>query len=124
MPNITRILTNICSSDLSASRQFYTTLFNFEIAYDSDWFVQLNLTDSPLELGIIANDHEIVPEAAQGNPSGLYITFVVDDVETVLNIAKANGFDIVQEPKDTFYGQRRMLLNDPDGVVVDVSSLI
>ena len=29
---------------------------------------------------------------------------------------------VVEEPVDLFYGQRRMILTDPDGTMVDVSS--
>ena len=37
----TRILTNICSDDLAASRDFYVALLGFEVNYDSDWYIQL-----------------------------------------------------------------------------------
>jgi len=34
-------MTNICSDDLAKSRDFYTKLFDFNVDYDSDWFVHL-----------------------------------------------------------------------------------
>ena len=37
----TRILTNICSDNLEASRDFYVALLGFEVNYDSDWYIQL-----------------------------------------------------------------------------------
>ncbi|MEO1099513.1 MAG: VOC family protein, partial [Bacteroidota bacterium] len=94
------------------------------IDYDSDWFIHLISKDKQLELGIINATHEIVPKSTQTRPEGFYITFVVEKADDIFQIAKNEGFDIVSEPTDTFYGQRRLLLRDPNGVIVDVSSPI
>ena len=53
---IKRLLTNICSTDLEASKQFYTSLFSFKVGYDSDWFIHLVSEGSELELGIISEN--------------------------------------------------------------------
>lgn len=124
MKSINRIMTNICSDNLAESKNFYTKLFDLDIAYDSDWFVHLASKDKKLELGIIKRDNEIVPKEFQHSPQGFYITFVVDNADELFEIAETEDFEIVSEPADTFYGQRRLLLKDPDGVLVDISSLI
>jgi catechol 2,3-dioxygenase-like lactoylglutathione lyase family enzyme len=117
-------MTNICSDDLAKSRDFYTKLFNFSVDYDSDWFVHLISEDKKLELGIINRTNEIVPKDFQDNPSGFYVTFVVDNADEIFKIAQSEKIDIISKPKDTFYGQRRLLLRDPNGTLVDVSSPI
>lgn len=122
MNTINRLLINICSEKLVESKNFYTALFDFRIDYDSDWFVHLISNDKQLELGIIDKNNEIVPESSQKSPEGFYITFVVKDVDDVHKEAKEKNIEILENPTDTFYGQRRMLLKDPNGVVVDVSS--
>lgn len=61
---------------------------------------------------------------SRNNPAGVYLTFVVEDVEATCKLAKSLNFEILQAQEDTFYGQCRMLLKDPDRLVVDVSSLI
>ena len=124
MKRINRMMTNICSDKLSESKEFYTKLFDFTIDYDSDWFVHLISKDRSLELGIIDRKNELVPAAFQTRPTGFYITFVVDHVEAIFEIATSEKFEIVSKPSDTFYGQRRLLLKDPDGTLVDVSSPI
>ena len=123
---INRLLSNICTGDIQASKAFYTTLFDFDTNYDSDWFVHLISNSSNLELGIIDKNNEIVPDMAKSNtsPSGFYQTFVVEDVDKVHERALENGFDVLESPHDTFYGQRRLLLKDPDGSIVDVSAPI
>jgi uncharacterized glyoxalase superfamily protein PhnB len=93
------------------------------LLYESDWYIVLKPTeDAPHELGIIDVNHQVVPEAYRATPQGSYVTFVVDDVLTTFGRAKELGLDVIQEPTDLFYGQRRMLLRDPNGLLVDVSS--
>ncbi len=117
-------MTNICSDNLAESRDFYTKLFDFKVDYDSDWFVHLISKDKKLELGIIDRTNEIVPKGFQNNPQGFYVTFVVDNADEVFKIAESEKFEIISEPTDTFYGQRRLLLKDPNGTLVDISSPI
>ncbi len=119
---INRILTNLCSHNLQESKEFYTSLFDLRVDFESDWFVHLISEGRELELGILQASHELVPEEFRGEPAGMYITFVVDDAMAIYEKAKALGFHIAKEPELTFYGQKRMLLKDPAGVLLDVSS--
>ena len=96
---IKRLLTNICSDDLTASKQFYTSLFSFKLDYDSDWFIHLISEGRELELGIILTDHEIVPAPSKGKVSGAYLTFVVEDVDQFYEKAKDLGYSIYNRPK-------------------------
>lgn len=124
MKKINRIMTNICSDNLAESRDFYIKLFDFNVHFDSDWFVHLISRDKKLELGIIARTNEIVPKDFQNNPQGFYVTFVIDSADEIFKVAKSEKFEIISEPADTFYGQRRLLLKDPNGTLVDISSPI
>ncbi|WP_109829357.1 VOC family protein [Reichenbachiella versicolor] len=124
MKTINRMMTNICSDNLIESKEFYTKLFDFNVDFDSEWFVHLISKDKQLELGIIDRKSELVPSEFQTNPNGFYLTFVVDNVDETFKIAQSENFEIISEPEDTFYGQRRMLLKDPNGALVDISSLM
>jgi len=117
-------MTNICSDNLVESKYFYTKLFDFNVDYDSDWFIHLISKDKKIELGIIDRRNEIVPKDVQNHPQGFYITFVVDNADEIFKIAALENFEIVHKPTNTFYGQRRLLLKDPNGTLVDVSSPI
>jgi catechol 2,3-dioxygenase-like lactoylglutathione lyase family enzyme len=119
----TRLLTNLCSDRLAESRDFYVSLLGFKVTYDSDWYVQLRSPAHPeLELGIIARSSELVPAAFQQSPTGMYLTFVVADVNAVHAQALALGLTILQEPRNEFYGQRRFLTVDPNGCLIDICS--
>lgn len=124
MTTINRLMINICSDKLTESRDFYTKLFDFNVDYDSDWFVHLISKDKQLELGIIDRTHQIVPTSKQNTPDGFFITLVVDEVDAVYQLAKKENLPLVSPPTDMPYGQRRMLIEDPNGTMIDVSSPI
>lgn len=118
-----RILTNICSDDLIRSKDFYVELLGFNVKYDSDWYVQLcSPKDSEIEYGIIQRNHELVPKEYQNTPNGMYVTFVVEDVDATYAKAIDMNIPIIQEPRNEFYGQRRFLIKDPDGCLIDICS--
>jgi len=117
-------MTNICTDNLEESRDFYAKLFDFKIDYDSDWFVHLISKDKQLELGLIDRTNDLVPKDFQNHPQGFYMTFVVDNADETFRIAKSANFEIISEPADTTYGQRRFLLKDPNGSLLDISSPI
>jgi len=122
MQKVNRMMVNICSDDLDTSQSFYTSLFDFEVSYKSDWFIHLRADDSGMELGIIHRSSEVIPREFQKTPQGSYITFVVDSVDDSYHIANVRGYQIISEPELMFYGQRRMLLQDPNGILIDISS--
>lgn len=118
-----RILTNICSDNLQESKSFYVELLGFKVKYDSDWYVQLcSPENEEIEYGIIQRDHDLVPEEYQQKPNGMYVTFVVEDVGLTYQKALEMGLEILQEPRNEFYGQRRFLTQDPNGCLIDICS--
>ena len=122
---VDRLLTNIATADVGRSKEFYIRLLAMHVHFDSDWFVILKPSaTSPLELGLVDRDHEVVPARGNGPATGTYLTFVVDDALATLEIARDMAAEIIEGPTDMFYGQRRILVRDPDGVVLDISSLI
>ena len=118
-----RILINICSDRLSESKEFYVALLGLTVKYDSEWYVQLCVPDnSEIEYGIIDRSHDLVPVEYQKKPNGMYVTFVVPNVDETYEKAISMGLKILQKPKNEFYGQRRFLTLDPNGCLVDICS--
>ena len=118
-----RILSNICSDNLQGSKDFYTQLLGLQVKYDSDWYIQLCSPENPeIEYGLIQKDHSLVPEAYHRSPTGMYMTFVVDDVDQIYEKALALNIPIIQTPRNEFYGQRRFLVKDPNGCLIDICS--
>lgn len=120
---IRRLRTNISSERLHESRDFYVELLGMVVAEENDWYVKLvSPTDPDLELGIIQRNHPLLPAAWRGAPVGMYLNFVVDNVDDFHARAVVSGLTIVQPPRDEFYGVRRFLTRDPDGGLVEISS--
>lgn len=120
---VSRAFPTILTDDVAATRDFYVTLLGFHVAFDSDWFVDLNTGDSPAhELGIWHRQHELIPREFRRSPAGTVLTFVVDDVDAVYADAERRGLSVVAPPRDLFYGQRQLLLTDPAGTLVDIST--
>jgi len=118
-----RAFANLLSRSVETTASFYEGLLGMTRHFDSDWFVILTHPDiDGLEYGILQRDHPIVPASVQGAPAGLIMTFVVADCDAVHHRAQAIGAEIVEDPTDMPYGQRRMLVRDPDGTVLDISA--
>lgn len=118
--NLNRLMTNLLSDDLAESKEFYTSLFGFEVNFDSYWYVHLK--HGSLELGIVAKEHQIVPPKARGGCTGHYLTFVVHDLQSLKRAAHEPGYILLQPPHKTDYGQMRMIIKAPEGTICDVSS--
>lgn len=120
---VSRVFANILTDDVAATRDFYVHLLGLRVAFDSDWFVNLTTGGSPAhEVGIWRRDHELIPSGFRQPPGGMVLTFVVDDVDAVHADAVRRGLPIVAPPRNLFYGQRQLLLTDPDGTLVDIST--
>lgn len=121
-----RAFPTILSDRLPETRDFYVRLLDFEVAFDSDFYVALRTAEdddgAACELGIWAVGHEMVPPPYRADPAGIVLTFVVDDVDALHVEARRQQIPVVAPPRDQFYGRRRMLLADPNGLLVDVSS--
>ncbi|WP_420875357.1 VOC family protein [Photorhabdus aegyptia] len=52
----------------------------------------------------------------------MIITCIVEDVEPYYLKAQKLGFNIVEPPRDLPYGQRRLLIKDESGALLDISS--
>ena len=55
-----------------------------EVASESDWYIRLRSPSDPgLELGLIQRNHPLLPAHWRAAPVGMYLTFVVDNVDDI-----------------------------------------
>lgn len=121
--SVSRAFPNLLTDDVAVTRDFYLELLGLTVAFDSDWFVNLTTGGSPAyELGIWLRNHELIPTEFQHSPAGTILSFVVDDVDAMHEDALARGVPVVAPPRNLFFGQRQLLLTDPNGTLVDISS--
>ncbi|SMF00012.1 Catechol 2,3-dioxygenase [Alteromonadaceae bacterium Bs31] len=118
-----RVFTHICSANLPASRDFYVNLLGFDVKFENDWYIHFSSPLDPrAEFGVIQRNHEFVPFEYQRDPNGMLLTFLVDDVDHTYQRAVSMGLAILQEPRNESYGQRRFLVKEFSGCLIDIRS--
>ena len=115
------MLTNLLADDLAATKNLFVKLFSFTIEYESDWFISM-VDPEGGKVSAMSRTSEFVPKAYQKPAQGVMLTVVVSDVEPYFAKAKKLGLQIIEEPRDLPYGQRRLLLADRSGALVDISA--
>ncbi len=115
------MLTNLLTDNLIPTRDLFVKLLGFEIEYELDWFISMVGQDG-VKVSAMLRTSEFVPKDYQKTVQGVIITVVVDDVEPFFDKAKKLKLNIVEAPRDLPYGQRRLLLADVSGALVDVSA--
>lgn len=115
----------LMTDDVSGTAAFYQEFFPFEPAFAIDWYVHLAWKDDPkVNLAILNGRHDSIPEAARGSASGLILNFEVEDVDAEHARLKGAGLPIVQDLRSEPFGQRHFLARDPNGVLLDIITLI
>lgn len=121
--DIKRVFVNVFVEDLARARAFYEEFLGFRPRFTSDWFLHLAAPESELlEVGLLPRDGTLVPESFRNAPTGVMISIVTSDVDAVYASATQRGIAVERPPTNQFYGQRSMLIRDPDGTLIDVSS--
>lgn len=110
----------LCTTDVSASADFYRAHFGFETAFAADWYVSLRHPDSGHELALLDAAHESIPAGYGEAARGVLVNLEVDDVDAVAARLDAAGVPTVQALKSEAFGQRHVIVRDPGGVLVDV----
>ncbi len=107
---------------VAATARFYEIHFRFTRQFDSDWYVHLQSTEDPsVNLAILDRDHDTIPEAGRGRQAaGLLLNFEVADVDAEYQRAVAQGLPMLLALRDEAFGQRHFIVQDPNGVMIDV----
>jgi catechol 2,3-dioxygenase-like lactoylglutathione lyase family enzyme len=107
--------------DVPASARFYIEHFGFQPRVELDWFTTLSHQDRPYEFAFIRADHETVSEDYRGRRTqGLIIGLLVPDAAAADARLRAAGVSVVLPLRDEPFGQRHVMVADPNGVLVDV----
>jgi catechol 2,3-dioxygenase-like lactoylglutathione lyase family enzyme len=117
--SIRRVIPNLVSRDLRASRAFYVEVLGFEPAMDDPGFTMYRSPSNPTaQLTLWAQDGprlDVVIKRAQ-------VSVEVEDVDAVHAECVRRGLTIVHPLTDEAWGIRRFFVEDPDGTVVNVNA--
>ena len=113
--SVRRIVPDIRSSELDASRRFYEEVIGLHVAMDLGFVMTLISPSNPTaQLTLMRSDdqHTLLPD----------ISVEVADVNDVHARAVSRGLPIVYPLTDEPWGVRRFFVTDPSGTIVNVLS--
>lgn len=111
----------IGTDKITASRDFYTDHFDFDIVFEADWYVSLKSRANPAyELALLDYRHSSLPEAYRQPARGVLINIEVSDVDEIYTQLKENGLPMILELKSEAWGQRHFITRDPNDILIDV----
>jgi catechol 2,3-dioxygenase-like lactoylglutathione lyase family enzyme len=109
--------------DMIKSREFYTKWLNFEVAFESSFFILLATTGEPsYRIGFLSEDHPSSPPSAPAlkTNAGVFMTLQVANAKSTFDSLVKAGLKITYPLTDEPWAQRRFGLTDPNGMYVDV----
>lgn len=111
----------ICTDKILESKSFYTRLFNFEPTFVDDWYVSLRSKSNPeYELAFLDSTHPSLPEAYRVKSSGTLLNLEVEDVRSEYERLKNEELNIVLPLREEQWGQIHFILEDPNGILIDI----
>jgi catechol 2,3-dioxygenase-like lactoylglutathione lyase family enzyme len=112
---VRRIMPDLHSDDLGASREFYVEMLGLEVAMDLGWIVTFAAPGNQTpQISVMGED-----ATAPVQPD---VSIEVDDVDAVHAAATRLGYEIVHPLTDEPWGVRRFFVRDPNGKVINVLS--
>ncbi|MEL6678374.1 MAG: VOC family protein [Pseudomonadota bacterium] len=111
----------IQTDDVAATKAFYVDNFRFRLSFDADWYCHLQSSEDPgVNIAILRGDHETIPAVGRGTVNGLILNFEVEDVDAEYEAAQRAGLPMLKPLTDEAFGQRHFIVQDPNGVLIDV----
>lgn len=115
----------IMTNDVERTTAFYQKHFGFSIVFEADWYVSLKKEDTGDELAILNAAHETIPISFKKSVQGLILNFEVEDVDGVYQkLIKEAQLDLHLDIRNEGFGQRHFITSDPNGVLIDVITII
>ncbi len=106
--SVRRVVPDLVSTSLDASRAFYTGVLGLRAVMGHGWIVTLAAPDQPeAQISVMTHD-----STAPVVPS---VSVQVDDVDACHAAAVRAGAEIVHPLTDEPWGVRRCFVRDPDG---------
>ena len=112
----------ITTDRLTDVRAFYVDALDFSVVFEASWFL---LVAAPGERSpTIAFMHPGHPSSPPGpeafSGQGVIWTIQVEDAAAVYETARGAGVAVHHELTDEPWGQRRFMLRDPAGLLLDI----
>lgn len=107
--------------NLAAAKTFYSDHFNFEVAFENEWYLHL-VSETGVQIGFLLPNQPTQPSIFQKpyNGNGVIFSLEVEDADAAYAEAEANALKIVLELRSEDWGQRHFCIEDPNGIHIDI----
>jgi catechol 2,3-dioxygenase-like lactoylglutathione lyase family enzyme len=111
----------IITDDVARLVAFYERVTGVGASWANDDFAELRTTSGTLAIGSTRTVGLFGPGVASpaANRSAI-VEFLVDDLDAVFAPLRNDDLEVVQEPTTMPWGNRSLLLRDPDGTLVNL----
>lgn len=112
----------IITEKLAETKEFYTTVLNFGVTFENDFYLLMHTPDKSSEISFLKPNHPSQKPIFQSpfNGKGVYLTIEVEEVDNVYKQLKNKGVAIEIEIRDEPWGDRHFAIVDPNGIGIDI----
>lgn len=117
----------ILTERVAETAVFYVEHFGFEKVFEADWYVSLKLAgaEQSFELAVLDATHATIPNGYNRNVQGLILNFEVEDVDAEYErLVRRSKLPLQLDIRSEDFGQRHFIVSDPNGVLIDVITVI
>jgi catechol 2,3-dioxygenase-like lactoylglutathione lyase family enzyme len=112
----------IVTEKLQETKEFYTSIFDFGITFENEFYVLMHTPDKSAEISFLQANHPSQQAVFQSpyEGKGVYLTIEVENVDEVYEEMKEKGIAIEIEIRDEPWGDRHFAILDPNGIGIDI----
>lgn len=122
MSNITKFNAGVVTTKLSETKEFYTSILNFGITFENDFYLLLHTPNQAYEISFLLPNHPsqqpLFHKPFEGQ--GMYLTIEVENVDKLYTELQNKQVPIEIEIRDEPWGDRHFAIVDPNGVGIDI----
>ncbi|AWW29135.1 glyoxalase [Echinicola strongylocentroti] len=115
---IRRIVPNIYSDQVEASKVFFVEFLGMELAMDLGWVVTFVSTENPTAQINLFKHEGGVPV----NNEAVFMSVEVSDIDMMYQRAKDMNYPIIYDIRDESWGVRRFFVKEPSGSTINLLS--
>lgn len=115
---ILRIVPNIYSNDVEASKKFYTQFLDMKLVMDMEWVLTFASKENPkAQITIIQNT-----ENKPLDNKAIFLSIEVVNIDLWYERAKTQDIEIVYPITTESWGVKRFFVKDPNGATINLLS--
>ncbi|WP_068825276.1 VOC family protein [Wenyingzhuangia fucanilytica] len=115
---ILRIVPNIYSNDVEASKKFYTQFLEMKLVMDMEWVLTFASKENPkAQITIIQNT-----ENKPLDNKAIFLSIEVVNIDQWYERAKTQDIEIVYPITTESWGVKRFFVKDPNGATINLLS--